>query len=88
VTPQVGIEEGVEYGYLWWLTQVPLAEPPLAVYFMSGTGGNKVYVVPKLELAAVVTTENFRRQDAHDLSDRLMLEYILGSVEELAAPAD
>lgn len=88
VTPQVGIEDGVEYGYLWWLATVPLAEPPLAAWFMSGPGGNKVYVVPKLELVAVITTENFRRRDAHDLSDRPMLEYILGSVEDLPAQSN
>jgi CubicO group peptidase (beta-lactamase class C family) len=84
VTPKAEIEEGVQYGYLWWLTSLPLADPPLQVHFMSGTGGNKVYAVPKLDLAAVVTTENFRRQDAHQLSDRLMLEYILGAVTDLA----
>lgn len=83
VSPKVGIEEGVEYGYLWWLAAVQAADPPLAAWFMSGTGGNKVYVVPKLGLVAVITTENFRRQDAHELSDKLMLEYILGSVDEL-----
>lgn len=88
VTPQVRIEDGVEYGYLWWLTTVPLADHAVAVSFMSGTGGNKVYVVPKLELVAVITTENFRRQDAHDLSDRLMLEYILGSIEQPTASPD
>jgi CubicO group peptidase (beta-lactamase class C family) len=85
VTPKATIEDGVQYGYLWWLTSLPLADPPLQAYFMSGTGGNKVYAVPKLGLAAVVTTENFRRQDAHDLSDRLMLEHILRSVTDLAA---
>lgn len=41
-------------------------------------GGNRVHVFPDRELVAVVTTTNFRRRDAHALSDRLVVEQILG----------
>jgi hypothetical protein len=44
--------------------------------------------VPDLDLVAVITSENFGRQDAHELSDALMLEHVLGSVDELRAPTD
>jgi hypothetical protein len=46
-------------------------------FFMAGTGGNRVHVFPDLELVAVITTTNFRRRDAHALSDRLVVEQIL-----------
>jgi hypothetical protein len=48
---------------------------------MTGNGGNKAFVVPELDLVAVITSENFGRSDAHALSERLMSEHILGSVE-------
>jgi hypothetical protein len=46
---------------------------------MTGMGGNRVHVFPGQELVAVITTTNFSRRDAHDLSDRLVVEQILGS---------
>ena len=45
---------------------------------MTGMGGNRVHVFPGRELVAVITTTNFGRRDAHALSDRLLVEEILG----------
>jgi hypothetical protein len=38
---------------------------------MTGTGGNRVHVVPDLDAVVVITTTNFRLLNAHELSDRL-----------------
>jgi CubicO group peptidase (beta-lactamase class C family) len=70
-----------EYGYLWWLRDFELRGEPVATYFMSGAGGNRVVVVPEKDLVVVITSENFGRRDAHSLSDRLLADYILGAVE-------
>jgi CubicO group peptidase (beta-lactamase class C family) len=72
-TPRVRIDERTEYGYLWWLRD--FAGHPC--WYMTGTGGNRVHVFPDLELVAVITTTNFRRRDAHELSDRLLVERVL-----------
>lgn len=80
--PRAQVDERNEYGYLWWLTSVEVGGEPVPAFYMSGTGGNKVYVLPDIRLVAVVTSENFGRRDAHELSDRLMLEYVLGSVTQ------
>ena len=80
--PRVRIDERNEFGYLWWLTQMELHGRPVASYYMTGSGGNKVFVVPDLQMVAVITSENFGRSDAHQLSERLMSEYILESVED------
>ncbi len=80
--PHVRIDERNEYGYLWWLTQVEVYGRQVSSYYMSGSGGNKVFVLPELGLVAVITSENFGRGDAHQLSERLMSEYVLGSVEK------
>lgn len=54
---------------------------PVSSDYMTGSGGSKVFVLPDLGLVAVITSENFARGDAHQLSERLMSEYILRSVE-------
>jgi hypothetical protein len=46
---------------------------------MYGSGGNKVLVVPDLEMTIVITATNFRVRNANQLSERLATEYILPS---------
>lgn len=88
LTPHARIDDNNEYGYLWWLTSVEIGGRSVEAFYMSGSGGNKAFAVPDLDLVAVITSENFGRRDAHELSDALMLEHVLGSVDELRAPTD
>ena len=71
--PHIRVDDATGYGYLWWLKSFA----GHLSYFMSGTGGNRVHVVPALDLVAVITTTSFGRRDAHELSDRLVAEHIL-----------
>jgi CubicO group peptidase (beta-lactamase class C family) len=73
--PHARIDDGIEYGYLWWLRKYGGERG----FYMTGMGGNRVHVFPGQELVAVITTTNFGRRDAHDLSDRLVVEQILTS---------
>lgn len=73
LTPHARIDAETEYGYLWWLR--PYAGE--RCFYMTGTGGNRVHVFPERDLVAVITTTNFRRRDAHALSDRLLVDEIL-----------
>jgi hypothetical protein len=47
---------------------------------MSGSGGNKVVVVPDLEAVIVVTTENFNVRNPHGLSDALIAGHALAAM--------
>lgn len=67
----------IAYGYLWWIR--PFDQIP--VYYMAGSGGNMVAVVPSLDLTVVITSENFRRRDAHALTERLLSTFILPSAK-------
>jgi CubicO group peptidase (beta-lactamase class C family) len=71
--PHARIDAETEYGYLWWLKSFAGARS----FYMTGMGGNRVHVFPNLDLAAVITTTNFARRDAHALSDRLLVETLL-----------
>ena len=62
--PRARIDDATEYGYLWWLDG--------SSWSMRGTGGNRVAVYPSRDTVAVVTSTNFGRRDAHELTDRLL----------------
>jgi CubicO group peptidase (beta-lactamase class C family) len=83
IHPHARIDDRHEFGYLWWLTSFEIQGRSVSAHYMTGSGGNKVFVVPELDLVAMITSENFGRGDAHELSERLMSEYVLRSVEEL-----
>jgi CubicO group peptidase (beta-lactamase class C family) len=83
IRPHARIDEDDEYGYLWWLRTFSAGGRSWPAFSMSGAGGNKVHVLPGLGLVAVVTSENFGRRDAHELSDRLFVEHLLAALEEL-----
>jgi CubicO group peptidase (beta-lactamase class C family) len=77
VRPHARIDEETEYGYLWWLRSYKAGEKTYAAWLMSGNGGNKVAVVPELQLVAVITTTNYNERGAHALTDKLLAEHIL-----------
>jgi CubicO group peptidase (beta-lactamase class C family) len=75
IRPHARIDDELEYGYLWWLREYGGE----SCFFMTGMGGNRVHVLPESERVVVITTTNFGRRDAHDLSDRLLREQILAT---------
>ncbi len=79
-TPKARIDDDTEYGYLWWIKDLESGNRTMPAYFMTGAGGNRVVVVPGVELVVVITTTNFRVREAHQLSDRLLAEHILAAI--------
>lgn len=71
--PKARVDDVHEYGYLWWLREYA----GVGSYGVSGTGGNRLVVLPSLDAVVVVTSANFGRRDAHELTDRLLLEHVL-----------
>jgi CubicO group peptidase (beta-lactamase class C family) len=80
--PHVRIDEETEYGYLWWLKSFSVGERRFSAYYMSGLGGNRVVVIPELDFVTVITSQNFRVRGAHELTDRLLAEYLLAAVQD------
>jgi CubicO group peptidase (beta-lactamase class C family) len=80
--PRAVIDDKTKYGYLWWIKTLEVDGREFPTIYMTGSGGNRVYAFPEQSLVVVLTTENFRRRDAHQLSDQIIEEYVLPTVSE------
>lgn len=80
--PHVRIDDATEYGYLWWIKSFKSGNESYPAFFMSGNGGNKVVVVPKLDLVAVITSTNFNTHGMHEQTERILTDYILPAVKQ------
>jgi CubicO group peptidase (beta-lactamase class C family) len=80
-TPHVRIDGATEYGYLWWLKSFSANGKSYPAFYMSGNGGNKVVAIPALEMAVVITSTNYNTRGMHEQSEKILTEYVLGSVE-------
>ena len=81
IQPHAQVDDQTEYGYLWWLKAFKSNDKKFPAYLMQGNGGNKVLVFPESDMVVVITATNYNARDAHELSDRLLSEYILASIE-------
>jgi len=74
---EVAEQQGVEYGYLWWLRDYSANGESFQAAQMSGNGGNKVIVIPKLRVVAVITKTDFGQREAHRQSEKAFEQHIL-----------
>ena len=79
--PHAQIDDQTEYGYLWWLKTFKSAGKGYPAYFMSGNGGNKVAVIPALDMAVVITSTNYNTRGMHEQTEKLLTDYILAAVQ-------
>jgi len=75
--PHVQARPDADYGYLIWLQTFSGHK----AWVMSGTGGNKVVVVPDLSLVVVITTTNFKVRQPHAISEKLLTEHVMAAVQ-------
>jgi len=76
-SPQVQVDDGVRYGYLWWLRTFDVGGVAHRSYGMNGNGGNKLLVFPDLDAVVVVTTTNYNVRGSHQLTDKLVTDRVL-----------
>ena len=79
--PHAKIDETTNYGYLWWLKSFKIGDTSYPAYYMSGNGGNKVVVVPDLDMAVVITSTNYNTHGMHEQTDSILTDYVLAAVE-------
>jgi len=64
------------YGYLWWLRNFKVDDKIYPVYYASGNGGQKIYVVPDKALVVAIQTTAYGKGWAHRQSTRILMNAI------------
>jgi CubicO group peptidase (beta-lactamase class C family) len=62
-TPVVAIDRGRSYGYQWYMGDVILGTPPRPHHWVGGIGwgGQRLYVLPTLDLVVAMNCGNYRK---------------------------
>jgi len=87
LTPRAVVDDETEYGYLWWKKELRTDDRAVTVWFASGNGGNKVYVVPALDLVAVVTATAYNQPWMHSQAEEILVEHVLPAAAAVSSPA-
>jgi len=80
--PHAQIDDTTDYGYLWWLKSFKSGGKSYPGFFMTGNGGNKVVVIPQLDLVAVITSTNYNARGMHEQTEKILTDYIMAAVEQ------
>jgi CubicO group peptidase (beta-lactamase class C family) len=68
------------YGYMWYSKTYPLEGGAVRVHFASGNGGNKIYLVPALDLVVAITSSAYGQGRGQRRSERILLR-LLDAIE-------
>jgi CubicO group peptidase (beta-lactamase class C family) len=70
---------GIGYGYQWWIGKTTMNNQTIKVLIASGHGGQKIFIIPQLDLIAVFTSRVFNSK-GHSGPDGFLLKYIIPSL--------
>jgi CubicO group peptidase (beta-lactamase class C family) len=73
--PRIPVEDGLEYGYQWWLGRSPEDGQPWIAGF--GNGGQRLSVIPGRDLVVVVMAGNYNAPDSWKLPTAIMSEILM-----------
>ncbi len=70
---------GHQYGYLWWHHAYPVGDRTIETVEARGNGGQYIFVVPSLDLVAVITAGNFRTGETRR-PEEILRRFVLPAV--------
>ncbi|MEE4261844.1 MAG: serine hydrolase [Desulfobacteraceae bacterium] len=71
---------GYGYGYQWRCGKTLICDQEIEAFWASGTGGQKIYVFPKLDLIVVFTSKIFGNSSGHERNESLLAKFIIPAV--------
>ncbi len=77
LSPQARMEDGTDYGYLFWGHQFQVGERRIRSWAMNGAGGNTVQIIPELDAVVVITSSNYQVRNAPKLTMDLLAKHLL-----------
>jgi CubicO group peptidase (beta-lactamase class C family) len=87
-TPTVSADELRRYGYQWFLLDVGFGKPKgwavgrlERMWMAQGEGGQRLFIIPALQLDIALTSGNYGRDDQWIPPTRILREIILASVQ-------
>jgi CubicO group peptidase (beta-lactamase class C family) len=78
-TPHAHVEEGLDYGYQWWLGRLSESGRPWVAGF--GNGGQRVVVVPELSLVIVIMAGNYNQPDQSDTPFAVLHRFLVPALK-------
>ncbi|WP_440224298.1 serine hydrolase domain-containing protein [Dokdonella sp. MW10] len=72
--------DDADYGYQTWRFRFPHRGGEQPAWAMSGNGGNYVFIVPELELVAVITSNAYNQRFAHPQSQGIFRDVVLAAM--------
>ena len=87
LTPIVSADEVRRYGYQWFVLDVAFGKPKgwaagrlERMWQAQGEGGQRLFIIPALQLVVAITAGNYMKEDQWIPPSRVLREVILGSV--------
>jgi CubicO group peptidase (beta-lactamase class C family) len=64
------------YGYMWYSKGEPIGNRSIVAHFASGNGGNKIYIVPTLDIVVAVTSSAYHHRYGQLRSQDILLKVL------------
>ncbi len=77
----------IEYGYLWWNTELPFRGRTIRAFFAGGNGGQVVMGIPELDMVVAFYAGNYSDRVMFRIQEEFVPQYILPAVREDHPPA-
>ena len=70
-------KDGSEYGYQWWLGSLVKGERRFGIVYGSGTGGQRLFIVPDLNMVVVITAQVFGNKGGPASAARILADFVI-----------
>jgi CubicO group peptidase (beta-lactamase class C family) len=68
------------YGYQWWIISIDMEGQSFTCYFASGNGGNKVCVLPALDMVVAMASSAYGQPYAHTRSHEVLRQVVRAAI--------